>query len=321
MTSSGSPDPERTLLLSRALSDRGVPSFGFASGERLAEILRGVPAGVAESYGLASARGVLAAALHYDTTGRPAGALDTDYFRGDEGKPLAALGWFARAHWYRELAGILAAVSRIPGLASAGPPGAFRIAVNSRLPEKALAVAAGLGPLGRNTLVLERLAGPGCVLGVLLLPFEPDIPEGARDPGSRPSDPEVPGSECGDCRECVRACPTGAVREEGGIYRLRCLQHWAGSEGPVPERIAGSWRGSLYGCDLCLAACPRFRPDVPREASIGLLGRGLNPDRLLGAEDGEIRNLLRGTALGLSWLSPGLIRRNARLARDSWERG
>lgn len=313
----GGPDSALTRLLADALRERGVPSFGFLDGTRLAGVLRGVPAGVRESYGLGSARGALVAALHYDTTGSPAGSLDTDYFRDREGRPLAALGWFARAHWYRELADILAAAGRAAGLSAAGSRNFFRIAVNSRLPEKPLALSAGLGPVGRNTLVLERRAGPGCVLGVLILPFEPDLSAGAgaRDPGSPVSG--EPGAECGDCDECVRACPTGALRREGGIDRLRCLQHWAGAEGPVPPAIAGAWRGILYGCDLCLAACPRFRPGVERGASRGLLGRGLEPGAILAAPDSELRSGFRGTALGLSWLSPERIRRNARLALDS----
>ncbi len=317
MTLRGGPDDLLTRLLADALRSRGVPAFGFLGRALLSRVARDVPPSIAASYGLDAARGALVAALHYDTTGSPAGAMDADRFRDREGRPLASLGWFARAHWYRELADILAAASRSPGLAAAGPRKAFRIGVNSRLPEKALAVAAGLGPVGRNTLVLERTGGPGCVLGVLLLPFEP-VPSGelaGRDPGSPVSG--SPGAECGTCRECVRACPTGAVRGDGGIDRLRCIQYWAGAEGPVPPGIEEAWRGNLYGCDLCLAACPRFRPGVERGASAGVLGPGLDPDALLRAGDGEIRARFRGTALGLSWLSPGRIRRNARLARDS----
>lgn len=311
-------DNALTRVLVDILEARGIHSFGFLDGTRLTGVFRGVPSGIRESYGLDSARGALVAALHYDTTGSPAGSPDSDYFRDREGRPLAALGWFARAHWYRELADILAAAGRAPGLAAAGPRNSFRIGVNSRLPEKPMAVAAGLGPVGRNTLILERRAGPGCVLGVLILPFEPDLSLGTAL--GDPEDPASgePGSECGDCDECVRACPTGAVRREGGIDRTRCLQHWAGAEGPVPPEIAEAWRGLLYGCDLCLAACPWFRPGVAREASRGLLGRGLEPSAILAARDPELRSRFRGTALGLSWLSPERIRRNARLARDSW---
>lgn len=330
MNPRGGPDGTLTRLLSDALRSRGVPAFGYLDHSRLCRVVRDVSPRVAASYGLDAARGALVAALHYDTTGAPAGSMDADCFQDREGRPLASLGWFARAHWYRELADILASASRDPGLAAAAPRKAFRVGVNSRLPEKALAAAAGLGPVGRNTLVLERTGGPGCVLGVLLLPFEPDAsgeyPRGNPEapvpggPGSAPQDPLIPGSQCGDCYECVRACPTGAVRGDGGIDRLRCIQHWAGAEGPVPPEIADAWRGNLYGCDLCLAACPRFRPGVELGASRGVLGPGLDPEALLRAGDGELRERFRGTALGLSWLSPEMIRRNARLARDSRSR-
>jgi len=312
------PDRALTRILSDSLRALGVLSFGFLDGPRLARASRGIPARIAASYGLAQARGAAVTALHYDTTGSPAGAMDAEYFRDREGRRLASLGWFARDHWYRELAEILDSVSRAPGLGPAGPRAAFRIAVNSRLPEKTLAVAAGLGPVGKNTLILERRAGPGCVLGVLVLPFEPDPAEGTCPPATDLPDTDSPGSDCGTCDECVRACPTGAVLPGGGIVRALCIQHWASVEEPVPKEVAGRWRGNLYGCDLCLAACPRFKPGLERRAAAGRLGRGLEPAVLLEAGDDELRARFRGTALGLSWIRPSLLKRNALLAAASW---
>ena len=302
-----------TRILSAALREYGIHSFGFLDRAALDRTLQAVPARAAAAYGLDRAGGAVVAALPYDTTGRPAGDLDSDFFRDTLGRPLAALGWFARSHWYEELANLLRKTARTLGGEIGARRNAFRIAVNSRLPEKSFAAAAGLGPVGKNTLILERLAGPGCVLGVLVLPFEPDPAEGPAGP-----DPERPGSDCGDCDECVRACPTGAVLPGGGMLRERCLQNWASVEEPVPVHIAERWRGALYGCDLCLAACPRFRPGLERQTGLGNLGRGIEIGFLLEAEDAEIHARFRGTSLGLGWIRPALLKRNALLAASSW---
>lgn len=300
-------------ILSEFLTSRGVISLGFLGRSDLVRLAEPISPKVAADYGLGRAQGALVAALPYDTTGFPAGATDPAPCRDTAGRLLGALGWFARSDWYGVLAGSLTDAAR--ELRKVGPwsRSDFRVAVNSRLPEKTFAVAAGLGPLGRNSLLLERSGGPGCVLGVLLLPFEP-----AADLRPVSAASGLPGSDCGECFECVRACPTGALDSESGFRRERCIQYWASTEGEVPREIADGWRGNLYGCDLCLAACPRFRPGVERAAELGRLGTGLALGQLLEARDEEIRERLRTTALGLAWLSPQLLKRNALLAAASY---
>lgn len=114
----------------------------------------------------------------------------------------------------------------------------FKICVDSApLAEKALAVRAGLGVIGKNHLLIHPQLGPQILLGevVTTAVLKPDAPSQG---------------DCGDCDLCLRACPTGALRPDGFLdARLctSCLTQYGSSSG------TGDW---LFGCDECLLACP-----------------------------------------------------------------
>jgi epoxyqueuosine reductase len=118
-------------------------------------------------------------------------------------------------------------------------PQRFKLCVDSApLAEKALAVRAGLGFIGRNHLLIHPQLGPQILLAELITTVElaPDEPcQG----------------DCGGCDLCVRACPTGALRSDGMLDARRCISCLT-QYGPSSQ--IGTW---LFGCDECLLACPR----------------------------------------------------------------
>jgi epoxyqueuosine reductase len=264
--------------------------------------------------------------------------------------PSAGLARFARADWYGELLACLKALSdRVRSdLAKAGfEPGGkadWQRFANSGLPEGQLAVASGLGAQGRHGLVIVgpsggpsgelsgghgsggpvsaagrpaagRIVGPGVILGILLLPFA--LPEEEKEALGLPAGPEAFAARCGSCRACIEACPTGALgfgATEALFSRESCLQHWTALSGPLPPKVEARWGGRLYGCDACLEACPHFRPDPAADCGRGALGPGLPAAWMLSAPEDELKARLKGTALGLGWMSLDAFRRNARLA-------
>jgi epoxyqueuosine reductase QueG len=81
--------------------------------------------------------------------------------------------------------------------------------------------------------------------------------------------------------------------------------------------VEAAWGNRLYGCDSCTESCPRFGARSTIRPTLGLLGRGISAARIARAEDGELRAIFRGSALGLSWIEPEALRRNARIALGS----
>ena len=296
------------LILDTALDLVGLPLRGYVGGAALAEATAALSPDTRAKCGIDEARGAVVAALPYGE-----GPAEEPAWARDWSGPRAGIAHFARANWYGELAARLkgAAASARADLAAAGaaqgPSRAWRYFVNSRLPEKRLALLAGLGRIGRNSLLMVEGAGPGSVLGLLLLPFDPS-PE-ASEPASH-----EPGASCGSCRACVEACPTGALSPEGGFERQRCLQHWSTVEGRLPPGIEAAWGQRLYGCDACLEACPAFKPTAAFATELGRLGSGLPVSWLAASSDEEIRGRLAGSALGRGWIPPSALRRNASLA-------
>jgi epoxyqueuosine reductase len=257
----------------------------------------------------------------YDAT------IPENYRRGSPALALAALpygNWrdkavhtrgkayiapFAQRNYYRE------AVKRLQKTALnlrsqyGGKKSDYRILCNSPIPEKPLALACGLGGPGRNSLVITREAGSLVILAALTLPFslETDTPE-TFSPCSRCS-PETP--------PCTVACPTGAL-QNGVLDTRRCIQWYASGNGDkAPDEVARKWGNRLYGCTDCQDACiENRRPIQGIQTDEGSLPESYEIEELLSLSDAELKARFKGTAMGLSWLGPQAIRRNAQLARQ-----
>lgn len=132
--------------------------------------------------------------------------------------------------------------------------------------DKAWAVRAGLGWLGKHTNVITQEYGSWIFIGELLLNLDLDY------------DDEQIEDHCGTCTLCLEACPTGAITEPYVVDSNRCISY-ATIELRAPELpplIQENLSGWMYGCDICQDVCPWNRFETvtdearfaPREGNV-----------------------------------------------------
>jgi len=174
---------------------------------------------------LEGARSVVSAALCYYEPGCESGA--------DEGR-LPRYTW---RDSYAELRDGLDELGKRIG-------GAYRVFVDSNdHVDREAAVRAGVAFYGKNTMAITRRFGSWVVLGTLVTDVE--------------IEPTVPLElDCGSCRLCIDACPTGALDEPGVLDATKCLSYWTQAPSAIPEPYRMELGNSVYGCDVCQDVCP-----------------------------------------------------------------
>jgi epoxyqueuosine reductase len=233
---------------------------------------------------LPGARTVVSAALCY-------------YAPGPE--PRAGEGRLPRYAWrdhYARLRDQLDALGRRLG-------GAYRVLVDANdHVDREGAARAGLGFYGKNTMLITRTHGSWVVLGTLVTDVEIE-----------PTPPlEL---DCGSCRLCIDACPTGALDEPGVLDSNRCLSYWTQAPAPVPEELRVELGSQVYGCDICQDVCPWNRGVEKRRSGLVTSGDAEPVVSLvdwLTAEGGELRE--RYDRLYVPRNDPRWLRRNALIA-------
>jgi epoxyqueuosine reductase len=173
-------------------------------------------------------------------------------------------GWISRYAWGSDYHDVLR--EKLDALAAA-LRGRFDEAFETRVyadtgpvQERVFAKYAGLGWLGKNTLLLNQQIGSWFFLGTILttLDLAPTLDAAASPP------PDL----CGSCRRCIDACPTDALVEPYVLDARRCISYLTIElRGSVPEELREPMGRHVFGCDICQDVCPwNRRAPVTHEA-------------------------------------------------------
>jgi epoxyqueuosine reductase len=155
--------------------------------------------------------------------------------------------------------------------------------------EREFAQLAGLGWIGKNTLLLNRRIGSWFFLAALLTDAELDYDE--------PHESD----HCGTCRACLDACPTGAFVAPHVLDARRCISYLTIElRGPVPAELRAGLGDWVFGCDVCQEVCPwnHRAPTSPEEGYQP--AANMNPlelSALFDLDDEAFRRRFRATPL------------------------
>jgi epoxyqueuosine reductase len=170
------------------------------------------------------------------------------------------------------------------------------------LMERELAQLAGLGWIGKHTLLLNRHVGSWFFLAALLtdLELEYDAPHAA--------------DHCGTCRACLDACPTNAFPQPYVLDASRCISYLTIElRDSIPDELRAGVGDWVFGCDICQDVCP-WNTHAPRsnEAAFDPLpvNNPLELASLFYLDDAAFRARFRDTPLWRPWRR-GLLRNAA----------
>ena len=237
---------------------------------------------------LPGARSVVCVALNY-YQGEPA--------RDPSWSPVARYAWGRDYHAVMtpRLSDLAAHLAEAGGAASKG------YVDTGPLLERDLAARAGLGWVGKNTMLLHPELGSWFFIGALLTTATLDFDEALPD-------------RCGSCRACLDACPTDAFVAPYVLDARRCISYLTiehrGAIDPDLENALGPWQ---FGCDVCQSVCPWNRKaPLTREPAFHPTAPYPEPARIVEMTDEELRTRFGGSAMLRA--KPAGLRRNAAVA-------
>jgi len=120
--------------------------------------------------------------------------------------------------------------------------------------ERDWARRAGIGWMGKNTMLIHPKAGSYFFLSELIIDLELDYDSPIKD-------------YCGTCRRCIDACPTDAISPEGYVLDgSKCISYFTIElKESLPDEYKGKFENWMFGCDICQEVCPWNRFSKPHE--------------------------------------------------------
>jgi epoxyqueuosine reductase len=161
--------------------------------------------------------------------------------------------------------------------------------------ERAWAVQAGLGWIGKNGLLLNKKLGSFFFIGELIVDLKLE------------SDQPFTKEYCGSCNQCISACPTKALVKPYTLDARRCISYLTIElKESIPTEFHPFLMRRAYGCDICQDVCPwnqqikahQLEELLPREGLLEMNGNDWNQ-----LDEGKFDTLFAGSAIKRAGLS------------------
>ena len=217
----------------------------------LSDPLRESPAQV-----MSGARSVIVCAVNYNS----AHPYSTQ-FSAAESSDNSPRGWISRYAWgtdYHETIG-----AKLESLVAAmraqftEPFDAKWYVDTGPIHERIAAQRAGLGTVGKHTLLIHPELGSWIFLCVILTTLDLDPTINGADSSAQSASTFPPTDVCGQCTLCIDACPTGAIVEPYVLDARLCISYLTIElRGAIPETLRAQMGRQVFGCDICQDVCP-----------------------------------------------------------------
>jgi epoxyqueuosine reductase len=147
--------------------------------------------------------------------------------------------------------------------------------------ERFFAMKAGLGFIGKNTMLISFKKGSYILIGISLLNIELEPDKG------------IEKNFCGKCTKCITACPTAAIVKPFTVDANKCISyHTIENKGEIPDEIKKKMNGWIFGCDICQEVCPwNTQPENPtKDFELHPYIKDFKPDIFLKKPDIFLKN-------------------------------
>ncbi len=229
-----------------------------------------------------------------------------NYFTGHEHQIDPDKGKISRYAWGDDYHDVVREklTELLAWIKSENPTATGKICVDTApMMDKAWAVRAGLGWLGKHSNLITTEVGSWIFIGEVLLNLELKY------------DTAIVEDHCGTCTACLDVCPTNAIVEPYVVDSRKCISYATIElrDETIPTEIAANLDGWLYGCDICQDVCPwnRFETSTTETRFEPRGGEtSIESDKILSLTLETYDERFRGSAIKRAKL-PGL-KRNAR---------
>ena len=176
-------------------------------------------------------------------------AVALNYFTGHEHQDNAEKGKLSRYAWGDDYHDVVREklTELLDWIKTQDPLADGKICVDTApMMDKAWAVRAGLGWLGKHSNLITTDIGSWVFIGSILLNLELDY------------DTETIDDHCGTCTACIDACPTTAIVQPYVVDSRKCISYATIElrDETLPADIVANQNGWMYGCDICQDVCP-----------------------------------------------------------------